>query len=178
MLRLIPVRERPRHEARGNTKISCLSVSACDHRLQCIVDPGVGMDTEWKRSRDDQSFLTNDVKRVRTEDEPSAHHDLPASIDEAIATPPLPIPPSGTAPIDAEEEEELIRPAYYDHTVPVSRLGLKPTLPELPPSLELVTGVKTDLRARRGFVGQEEVGIIGYAGPVVLKGVKGVIKQR
>lgn len=60
----------------------------------------------------------------------------------------------------------------------VSRLGLKPALPIMPPSLELVTGVKADLRARKGFVGQEEVGIIGYAGDPAFKGVKGVIKQR
>lgn len=61
---------------------------------------------------------------------------------------------------------------------PVSRLGLKPRLPSLPPSLQLVTGVKPDLRVRKGFVGQEEVGIIGYAGPKEVEGIKGIIKQR
>jgi tRNA pseudouridine13 synthase len=55
---------------------------------------------------------------------------------------------------------------------------LKPILPVMPPSLELVTGVKADLRARKGFVGQEEVGILGYAGDPAFKGVRGVIKQR
>ena len=75
-------------------------------------------------------------------------------------------------------QDQLIRPAYHDLPMPVSRLGLKPVLPHLPPSLELVTRVKTDLRARKGFVGQEEVGIIGYAGPLKMKGLKGVIKQR
>ncbi|KAK8844588.1 hypothetical protein IAR55_006435 [Kwoniella newhampshirensis] len=60
---------------------------------------------------------------------------------------------------------------------PVSRLGLKPKLPMLPPSLELVTGIKIDLEERRGFVGEEECGIRGFAGRGV-KGVKGVIKQR
>jgi tRNA pseudouridine13 synthase len=57
-------------------------------------------------------------------------------------------------------------------------MGLKPVLPVMPPSLELVTGVKADLRARKGFVGQEEVGILGYAGDPAFKGVRGVIKQR
>lgn len=60
----------------------------------------------------------------------------------------------------------------------VSRLGLKPQLPEMPPSLELVTGVKTDLSARLGFVGETEVGIIGYIGDPHFAGVQGVIKQR
>lgn len=57
-------------------------------------------------------------------------------------------------------------------------MGLKPILPVMPPSLELVTGVKADLRVRKGFVGQEEVGILGYAGDPAFKGVRGVIKQR
>jgi tRNA pseudouridine13 synthase len=74
----------------------------------------------------------------------------------------------------------------YPHTRPgnetepevISKMGLKPILPIMPPSLELVTGVKADLRARKGFVGQEEVGIMGYAGEPDFKGVRGVIKQR
>lgn len=60
----------------------------------------------------------------------------------------------------------------------VSRLGLKPQLPELPPSLELVTGSKPDLAARQGFVGEADVGIIGYVGDASFQGVQGVIKQR
>jgi tRNA pseudouridine13 synthase len=77
-------------------------------------------------------------------------------------------------------------PLTYPHTRPgnevippvISKMGLKPILPVMPPSLELITGVKADLRARKGFVGQEEVGILGYAGDPAFKGVRGVIKQR
>lgn len=133
---------------------------------------------DTKRMREDEAGLEVDAKRSRITDDASAPFTLPADISEAIATPSLPIPSTGTAPIPPAFETELIRPAYHDHPAVVSRLGLKPILPDLPPSLELVTGVKTDLRARKGFVGQEEVGIIGYAGPGELKGVKGVIKQR
>jgi hypothetical protein len=71
------------------------------------------------------------------------------------------------------------RSAYETLPMPVSRLGLKPVIPDLPPSLAIVMGVQPDdMKARRGLVGQEEVGIIGYAGPKELKGVRGVIKQR
>jgi tRNA pseudouridine13 synthase len=71
------------------------------------------------------------------------------------------------------------RPAYETLPMPVSRLGLKPVIPDLPPSLAIVMGIQPDeMKARRGLVGQEEVGIIGYAGPKELKGVRGVIKQR
>jgi tRNA pseudouridine13 synthase len=60
----------------------------------------------------------------------------------------------------------------------VSRLGLKPLLPTLPASLELITGTKADLSATNGFVGEAEVGIIGYVGDASFSGVKGIIKQR
>ena len=85
-----------------------------------------------------------------------------------------------------EPEQKPIENLTYPHSRPgnetipvvVSKMGLKPILPVMPPSLELVTGVKADLRARKGFVGQEEVGILGYSGDPAFKGVKGVIKQR
>ncbi len=133
---------------------------------------------DGKRTRDPNFEVDDDVKRRRTEPTGLTQLDIPASIDEAMTGVPPPIPPSDTASIPPSDDHTLTRPAYHDHPAPVSRLGLKPALPELPPSLELVTGVKTDLRARKGFVGQEEVGIIGYAGPAELKGVEGVIKQR
>ncbi|KAK4688326.1 hypothetical protein P7C73_g1810, partial [Tremellales sp. Uapishka_1] len=72
-------------------------------------------------------------------------------------------------------------PSYNSskHVEPVvSKMGLKPKLPVMPPSLKLITGVEPDLSARGGFIGQKEVGIIGYAGVQGKKGVKGVIKQR
>jgi hypothetical protein len=56
-------------------------------------------------------------------------------------------------------------------------MGLEPTIPIMPPSLELITGVKADLRASKGHIGQEEVGIIGYVGGG-MEAVSGVIKQR
>ncbi|EIW67793.1 hypothetical protein TREMEDRAFT_32838 [Tremella mesenterica DSM 1558] len=34
------------------------------------------------------------------------------------------------------------------------------------------------MRERKGFVGEQDVGIIGFAGPAGIKGVRGVIKQR
>ena len=87
-------------------------------------------------------------------------------------------------PEQEQDQSEMVM--TYTHKRPnnepfpgiVSKKGLKPVIPIMPPSLELVTGVKADLRARKGFVGQEEVGIIGYAGDPSFKGVKGVIKQR
>ncbi|OCF33095.1 tRNA pseudouridine13 synthase [Kwoniella heveanensis CBS 569] len=60
---------------------------------------------------------------------------------------------------------------------PVSKLGLKPAIPILPPSLEIVAGHKTDLTDRKGFVGESECGIRGFAG-VGNRGIRGVIKQR
>jgi hypothetical protein len=41
-----------------------------------------------------------------------------------------------------------------------------------------VTGKKADLSLTGGFVGEAEVGIIGYVGDSAFSGVKGVIKQR
>jgi tRNA pseudouridine13 synthase len=61
---------------------------------------------------------------------------------------------------------------------PVSRLGLKPQPPVLPASLELATGTKADLSARKGFVGEPEVGILAYLGDPDYTGIQGVIKQR
>jgi tRNA pseudouridine13 synthase len=91
-----------------------------------------------------------------------------------------------SAPATTETQPTVTENLTYPHTRPgnetippvVSKMGLKPVLPVMPPSLELVTGVKADLRARKGFVGQEEVGILGYAGDPAFKGVRGVIKQR
>jgi hypothetical protein len=89
-------------------------------------------------------------------------------------------------PTTTETQPAVIENLTYPHTRPgnetiapvISKMGLKPILPVMPPSLELVTGVKADLRVRKGFVGQEEVGILGYAGDPDFKGVRGVIKQR
>jgi tRNA pseudouridine13 synthase len=107
-------------------------------------------------------------------------------------TPKRAISPTGDSAEETSKRAKLVStPATtetltYPHTRPgnetippvVSKMGLKPVLPVMPPSLELVTGVKADLRARKGFVGQEEVGILGYAGDPAFKGVRGVIKQR
>ncbi|WRT63389.1 uncharacterized protein IL334_000294 [Kwoniella shivajii] len=60
---------------------------------------------------------------------------------------------------------------------PISKLGLKPIIPILPSSLEYIIGSKIDLTERKGFVGENECGIIGFVG-VGNKGIKGVIKQR
>ena len=73
---------------------------------------------------------------------------------------------------------ERIRPPNETLPIPVSRLGLKPKLPDLPPSLELVTGILADGSLRNSFVGEKDVGIIGFAGPKHNRGVKGIIKQR
>ena len=129
-----------------------------------------------KRPRDD-SPLANETKKPRLED----HSDEPNPASSTIppeSIPEAPIPTPSAAPTPATIESQLTRPAYHDDPPPVSRLGLKPVMANLPPSLEIVTGIKTDLRARKGFVGQDDVGIIGYAGPSEFKGVKGVIKQR
>lgn len=78
----------------------------------------------------------------------------------------------------ASSDHSSFRPHNEVLPQPVSRLGLKPGIPIMPPSLELVTGVKADLRARQGLVGQEEVGIIGYVGEEGNTAIEGIIKQR
>lgn len=74
------------------------------------------------------------------------------------------------------------RPASTNTRAPappaVSKLGLTPQLPELPPSLLLATGEESNLAARRGFVAETDVGIVGYLGSASFPGVHGVIKQR
>lgn len=75
-------------------------------------------------------------------------------------------------------EEGCAPPAREPVDAPVSRLGLKPQLPELPASLEVATGFKADLSSQSGFVGEPEVGIIAYLGDASYTGIQGVIKQR
>ncbi|WWD22862.1 hypothetical protein CI109_107357 [Kwoniella shandongensis] len=102
-----------------------------------------------------------------------------ATVESTLSTN---VPPSGTG---TNTPTTASGPGPNDHLSashrrlpePVSRLGLKPKLPMLPPSLALVSGVEVDLEARSGFVGEEDCGIRGFAGRGV-KGVKGVIKQR
>lgn len=99
----------------------------------------------------------------------------------ASSIPSAPEPGCTSADPDSRPETEgIIHKMQPWHNVPlaVSRTGLKPLLPDMPPSLEMVVGHKVDLAAKGGMVGQEEVGIIGYAGGESLKGVSGIIKQR
>lgn len=79
---------------------------------------------------------------------------------------------------DTTETPQFLTSFPSDAVPAVSRLGLKPALPVMPPSLDLITGEKTDLSPRKGFIGEREVGIIGYAGDPTFSGVNGVIKQR
>lgn len=125
------------------------------------------------------------VKRALTPEEPKVDDTIKrARLDPELQPETAPTAPAETS--TSKGDDELEAALSYPHKRPgnevmpevVSKLGLKPSLPVMPPSLELVTGVKADLRARKGFVGQEEVGIIGYAGDPDFKGVKGVIKQR
>lgn len=109
-------------------------------------------EVEAKRPREEQD-TDRPVKKAR-DDAPPAHQDGPSATPAHLTRPPSGVPPA------------------------VSRLGLKPKVPELPPSLQFVTGKAVDLEARRGFIGEPEVGIINFAGNPDFKGVKGVIKQR
>ena len=118
-----------------------------------------------------QSNNSEEAKRQKLE-EPAPRTSDPKPVEDSVVLKPK------EDNTDDAEPTDLIRPAYHKDSAPFSRLGLKPTIPVLPPSLELVTGVKADLRARKGFIGEEEVGIIGYAGPSGVKGIRGVIKQR
>ncbi|EJT49021.1 pseudouridine synthase [Trichosporon asahii var. asahii CBS 2479] len=79
---------------------------------------------------------------------------------------------------DSPDPPQFLTSFPSDAVPAVSRLGLKPTLPVMPPSLDIITDGKTDLSHRRGFIGEREVGIIGYAGDSDFTGVNGVIKQR
>ncbi|WVQ75081.1 hypothetical protein IAR50_004690 [Cryptococcus sp. DSM 104548] len=128
----------------------------------------------------------NAQKRA-AEDSPANTEAKRPKVDNLIATESA--PPSGAAtPVEAEapsgEATPSNQPSYTDHLNashrrlpdPVSKLGLRPTHWDLPPSLKLVTGLDPDMVARRGFVGEEECGIRGFVGKG--KGVRGVIKQR
>lgn len=141
--------------------------------------------TEIKRLWDDELTDSDPAKRARIEavsgpeitlvpleTEPP----LQQSINDIPSIPPQ--QQNGAGSSRQSDQEETSHPHWHDLPKPISRLGLKPIMPTMPASLEVVTGVKTDMREKKGFVGQEEVGIIGYAGMKGSKGVKGVIKQR
>lgn len=144
-----------------------------------------------KRSLDVESSgeTVIEAKRPRAESPPNsdtAAPPLPAATDLApkadikIQPTQAPVAPTTSTIPDTDLSQTIngsstVKPS---DPAPVSRLGLKPVLPELPPSLELITGVKTDLRARDGLVGEEHVGIMGYAGEGAFGGIRGVIKQR
>lgn len=137
---------------------------------------------------------TPPVKRVLEETEPST--DALEQIAKKQKTDEAPIDPApqvsanepsvstendsstaSTAPVDtATQSRRILHPNPLP--LPVSRLGLKPKLPELPPSLELVTGAGATQFNGQGYIGEKEVGIIGYIGPKDIPGVRGVIKQR
>lgn len=127
-----------------------------------------------KRPLEVESPVDADAKRIKVDGEVAA----PGATSESSAE--INQDGSGTTTNGNSTTASIIIPPKLDNVLPmpVSRLGLKPVLPTLPASLELVRGVKTDLEAQQGFVGQEHVGIIGYAGPSNVKGIKGVIKQR
>lgn len=127
-----------------------------------------------KRPLEAEAPVDTDAKRIKVDGEVAA----PGATSESSAE--INQDGSGTTTNGISTTASIIIPPKLDNALPmpVSRLGLKPVLPTLPASLELVRGVKTDLEAQQGFVGQEHVGIIGYAGPSNVKGIKGVIKQR
>ncbi|WVQ93983.1 hypothetical protein IAU59_001061 [Kwoniella sp. CBS 9459] len=113
----------------------------------------------------------------------------PTPMGHASETPASSAPASGNTTIVTTPNSTPVplptQVTYNDHLSashrtlpePVSRLGLKPAIPVLPPSLEIVAGHKTDLTDRKGFVGESECGIRGFAG-VGNRGIRGVIKQR
>jgi hypothetical protein len=108
-----------------------------------------------KRALDQDSSTSEEAKRLKTSDD------------------------SANAPVQSErtakDNTAVLTSNVSFHP---SRTGLVPTPHDLPPSLELVTGIKSDIRSRKGFVSQEDVGIIGYAGKAGAQGIRGVIKQR
>lgn len=99
-------------------------------------------------------------------------------VDSPVTEQPTPVQPTVPAQADATQAAQPEAAGTDADPFAVSKMGLRPTLPELPPSLELVTGVKADMAAKNGLVGEAEVGIRGYAGEAGLSGLKGVIKQR
>lgn len=108
----------------------------------------------------------------RESDVKSVDQDVASNIDNAHSS-----PPASSAHINTKPPLERLRPANETLPQPISKMGLEPAIPVMPPSLELITGVKADLRASKGHIGQEEVGIIGYVGGN-LAALQGVIKQR
>jgi len=108
--------------------------------------------------------------------EPAAAPNVPSEGNDAKR--PRQEEDAGPEPKKARDDTATFTRLPSNVPAAVSRLGLKPQLAELPPSLELVTGKKTDLAATRGFVGEEQVGIIGYVGDSNFAGVQGIIKQR
>lgn len=135
--------------------------------------------TDLKRPLEETSTGGEDVpvKRVKL-DEPATDAAV-SVVDEPSASKPETAETAesaGTADAPELPPRKVLHPNPLP--VPVSKLGLKPKMPELPPSLALVTGITPDFIARNGIVGEKEVGIIGYAGPKNVVGVRGVIKQR
>ncbi|WVO13555.1 hypothetical protein L204_101176 [Cryptococcus depauperatus] len=121
-----------------------------------------------KRPADEETTELEDIKRPRMEDA------SPIACP-SISDPQAAVPSPGLVSNNPSLTDHLNAP-HRRLPNPVSKLGLKPAIPELPPSLRMVTGVEADMVGRRGFVGEEECGIRGFVGKV--KGVRGVIKQR
>jgi hypothetical protein len=121
-------------------------------------------ESSTKRPLDESEAVASDVDTKRAKGENTSRDDT------AVLSEPAQDPSS------AYTAETATLP--LTGPTPPSRTGLKPAIHPLPPSLELITGVKSDIRARKGFASQDDVGIIGYAGKVGIKGIRGVIKQR
>lgn len=124
------------------------------------------MDSEASTSKrqleENESSIDGNAKRAKLEVE-----EIAAELIETTSTDDL---------LPDQETRKILHPNPLPPVI--SRTGLKPKLPDLPPSLALVTGITPDLAARNGVLGEREVGIIGYAGPQNVRGVRGVIKQR
>lgn len=124
-----------------------------------------------KRQLDETDSTQDIAKRQKVDDETTT--DVPVDSDAQITA----SESKDDALVDsAAQSRRILHPNPLP--LPVSRLGLKPKLPELPPSLEMVTGATRTEFNGQGYIGEKEVGIIGYIGPKDVAGVRGVIKQR
>ena len=121
-----------------------------------------------KRSLDQEAQTAEDTSTKKMK--------LQETASEAIQTQPAGDSQTTESASTSEAPRKVLHPNPLP--APVSKMGLKPLMPSLPPSLALITGITEEFIARKGFVGEQEVGIIGYAGPKDVKGVRGVIKQR
>ncbi|ORY23532.1 pseudouridine synthase [Naematelia encephala] len=133
----------------------------------------VGEKRQLSQELEEEDFPKRARHEIEANDELKLEPLVPAVVQDTINGEIILPPPTDAAPIQAESS----RASWRNASPPISRLGLKAKLPEMPSSLQVVLGAEYEKFEHKGEMSETDVGIIGYAGKPV-QGVKGVIKQR